>query len=197
MSARDPVWGLVLAGGESRRMGSDKALLKRDGRTQLARSVDLLNRHVERTFISTRPDQVDEPERRQFQQIVDRHSGIGPMAGILSALEQQQDVSWLVLACDLPNVDDRTIAFLLQNRATDKPFTAFRSSYDELPEPLCAIYRPESRAIVEEFVANGIICPRKMLIRSDTHLLQQPDPSSLDNVNTPDDLVRTGIQATS
>lgn len=197
MSARDPVWGLVLAGGESRRMGSDKALLKRDGRTQLARSVDLLNRHVERTFISTRADQVDEPERRQFQQIVDRHSGIGPMAGILSALEQQQDVSWLVLACDLPNVDDRTIAFLLQNRATDKPFTAFRSSYDELPEPLCAIYRPESRAIVEEFVANGIICPRKMLIRSDTHLLQQPDPSSLDNVNTPDDLVRTGIQATS
>ena len=197
MSARDPVWGLVLAGGESRRMGSDKALLKRAGRTQLARSVDLLNRHVERTFISTRPDQVDEPERRQFQQIVDRHSGIGPMAGILSALEQQQDVSWLVLACDLPNVDDRTIAFLLQNRATDKPFTAFRSSYDELPEPLCAIYRPESRAIVEEFVANGIICPRKMLIRSDTHLLQQPDPSSLDNVNTPDDLVRTGMQATS
>jgi molybdenum cofactor guanylyltransferase len=197
MPAPDPVWGLVLAGGESRRMGSDKALLKRDGRTQLCRSVDLLERHVERTFVSARAEQADEPERRRFQRIVDRYSGIGPVAGILSALETQADVSWLVLACDLPNVDDATIDFLLRNRSPDRPFTAFRSSYDDLPEPLCAVYRPESRAIVEAFVRDGIICPRKILIRSDTHLLQQPDPSALDNVNTPDDLVRTGMQAAS
>ena len=194
MRAHDPVWGLVLAGGESRRMGRDKALLTRDGRTQLRRSVDLLERHVDRAFVSARADQSDEPERRQFQQIVDRYSGIGPMAGILSALEQQQDVSWLVLACDLPNVDDATIDFLLQNRSAEKPFTAFRSAYDDLPEPLCAIYRPESRIIVEQFVKDGIICPRKMLIRADTHLLRQPDPSALDNVNTPDDLIRAGMK---
>lgn len=194
MPAHDPVWGLVLAGGQSRRMGRDKALLTRDGRTQLRRSVDLLERHVDRSFISTRPDQVEEPERRRFQQIVDRYSGIGPMAGILTALEQHPDVSWLVLACDLPNVDDATIEFLLQNRSAETPFTAFRSAYDDLPEPLCALYRPESRAIVKKFVEDGIVCPRKMLIRSETHLLQQPDSSALDNVNTPDDLVRAGIE---
>ena len=193
MSTRDPVWGLVLAGGQSRRMGRDKALLTRDGSTQLRRSVDLLERHVTRTFVSTRPDQVEEPERRRFRQVVDRYDGIGPIAGILTALEQQPDVSWLVLACDLPNVDDVTIKFLLENRAVDKPFTAFRSTYDDLPEPLCAIYRPESRAIVGKFVKDGIVCPRKMLIRSETHLLRQPDPSALDNVNTPDDLVRAGM----
>lgn len=197
MPTHDPVWGLVLAGGESRRMGRDKALLTRDGRTQLRRSVDLLERHVERTFVSTRPDQAEEPERRQFQQVVDRYSGIGPMAGILSALEQQPDVSWLVLACDLPNVDDATVEFLLQNRSVEMPFTAFRSAYDDLPEPLCAIYRPECRVIVEQFVQDGIVCPRKMLIRSATHLLRQPDPSALDNVNTPDDLVRAGMKAAS
>jgi molybdopterin-guanine dinucleotide biosynthesis protein A len=195
MGAHDPVWGLVLAGGESRRMGSDKALLKRHGHTQLSRSVELLERHVERTFVSARTEQAAEPERSRFPQIVDRYSGIGPVAGILSALQEQQEVSWLVLACDLPNVDDRTIEFLLRHRAPEHPFTAFRSSYDELPEPLCAIYRPESRAFVEDFVQNGIICPRKILIRSDTHLLQQPDPSALDNVNTPDDLIRTGMNA--
>lgn len=197
MPVHDPVWGLVLAGGESRRMGSDKALLKRGGHTQLSRSVELLERHVERTFVSARAEQADEPERSRFPQIVDRYSGIGPVAGILSALQEKQNVSWLVLACDLPNVDDATIDFLLRHRSPDYPFTAFRSSYDELPEPLCAIYRPESRVIIEDFVQNGIICPRKMLIRSDTHLLQQPDPSALDNVNTPDDLVRTGIKAAS
>jgi molybdopterin-guanine dinucleotide biosynthesis protein A len=197
MPVHDPVWGLVLAGGESRRMGRDKALLKRDGHTQLSRSVELLERHLERTFVSARAEQADEPERSRFPQIVDRYSGIGPAAGILSALQQYRNVSWLVLACDLPNVDDSTIDFLLHHRSPDHSFTAFRSSYDELPEPLCAIYRPESCAIFEEFVQNGIICPRKILIRSDTYLLQQPDPSALDNVNTPDDLVRTGMKAAS
>jgi molybdopterin-guanine dinucleotide biosynthesis protein A len=197
MSTHDPVWGLVLAGGESRRMGRDKALLERDGRTQLSRTVALLERYVERTFVSARPEQGDEPERSRFPQIVDRYSGIGPAAGILSALQQQQDVSWLVLACDLPNVDAATIEFLLRHRSTAHPFTAFRSSYDGLPEPLCAIYRPESRALVESFVRDGVICPRKMLIRSDTHLLEQPDPTALDNVNTPEDLVRAGMKAAS
>ena len=197
MPANDTVWGLVLAGGESRRMGSDKALLERDGRTQLSRMVELLGHHVDRIFVSTRPEQISELERRRFEQIVDGYSGIGPVAGILSALDQHPDVSWLVLACDLPNVDDATIEFLLENRSATKPFTAFRSSYDELPEPLCAVYRPESRAIVKTFVDDGIICPRKMLIRSDTELLEQPDPSALDNVNTPDDLVRTGLKAAS
>ena len=193
MQPDEAVYGLVLAGGESRRMGRDKALLRRDGHTQLSRSMALLERHVDRAFVSARPEQADEPERARFEQIVDRYAGIGPVAGILSALETHPDATWLVLACDLPNVGDRTLGFLLQNRATGKPFTAFRSSYDELPEPLCAVYRPESRPILQDFVAKGIVCPRKILIRSDTLLLDQPDPEALDNVNTPDDLARAGM----
>lgn len=48
MTPDEPVWGLVLSGGRSRRMGRDKALLERDGATQLQRAVELLGRHVER-----------------------------------------------------------------------------------------------------------------------------------------------------
>lgn len=175
-------------------MGHDKALLRRDGRTQLSRTVDLLGRHVERVFVSTRPDQADDPERQRFPQIVDRHSEIGPVAGILSALEEYPEVAWLVLACDLPNVDDATLAFLLGNRADAEPFTAFVSSHDSLPEPLCALYRPNALPIVKSFVDAGTICPRKILIRSDTKLLEQPNPAALDNVNTPDDLARAGMK---
>jgi molybdopterin-guanine dinucleotide biosynthesis protein A len=190
----EPVWGLVLAGGRSQRMGRDKALLRRDGATQLERAVDLLGRHTERVFVSTRADQAGDTERRRFPQIVDRHADIGPVAGILSALEEHPDVTWLVLACDLPNVDDATIAFLLEQRADSQPFTAFTSSHDGLPEPLCALYRPGALPIVRSFVDAGAICPRKILIRSDTKLLEQPNPAALDNVNTPDDLARAGMK---
>jgi molybdopterin-guanine dinucleotide biosynthesis protein A len=184
----EPLYGLALAGGESRRMGRDKALLMHGGRSQLARLVTLLDQFTDRVFVSTRASQQSEPERSRFAQIVDRYEGIGPVAGILSAMDGHPQADWLVVACDLPNLDERTLGFLLENRSSRHPFSAFRSSHDGLPEPLCAVYRAGSDGILRGFVDGGIICPRKMLIRSDTWLLEQPHPGALDNVNTPGDL---------
>ena len=191
------VYGLVLAGGESRRMGRDKALLDRGGVSQLRFAADLLEPCVDRVFVSTRAEQKDEAERRQYDQIVDRYEGLGPVAGILSAMDEHPDVDWLVVACDLPNIDARTVLYLLDHRATSKPFVAYSSSHDGLPEPLCALYRQGSDGIVREFVEDGVHCPRKILIRSDTLLLDQPNPRSLDNVNTPEDLVGSDLESAS
>jgi len=192
---RCDVYGLVLAGGESRRMGRDKALLQRDGRSQLAHMVELLGAHVDRVFVSTRPDQQEEPERRQFAQIVDRYDDMGPLAGVLSAMDTHPDVDWLVAACDLPNIDDETLDHLLAQRSHTHPFTAYVSSHDGLPEPLCAVWRAGTADLIRDFVAQGIRCPRKILIRSNTHILEQVDPASLDNVNTPDDLAQSVLGA--
>ena len=191
------LYGLVLAGGQSRRMGQDKALLRRNGQSQLAYIAALLGEVTERVFVSARSDQRDEPERRRFQQIVDRYADIGPVAGILSALQAEPAVDWLVVACDLPNVDAATLRYLVEHRSTSQPFTAFRSSHDDLPEPLCAIYTAGTDRVLRQFVDDGIVCPRKMLIRSDTCLLQQPRADSLDNINTPEDLARSALDAVS
>lgn len=191
-----PVFGLVLAGGKSRRMGRDKALLERNGQSQLAYIVGLLEGSVERVFVSTRPDQKNDAERSQYEQIVDRYDDLGPVAGILSALQEFPEVDWLVVACDLPNINEQTVTHLLEARGGEQPFTAYISSHDGLPEPLCALYHSGCTGIVQQFVDDGVNCPRKILIRSDTHLLEQPDPRSLDNVNTPDDLQNSILQAT-
>ena len=192
-----PVYGLVLAGGRSRRMGSDKALLERDGRSQLAHAMALLGRHVERVFASTRADQRDEAERSRYAQIVDRYEDLGPLAGILSAMDEYPEADWLVVACDLPNIDDDTIAHLLATRSGEQPFTAYISSHDGLPEPLCAIWGAGSDHIVRNFADEGTKCPRKILIRSDTQLVEQADPRSLDNINTPEDLAASVLEAAS
>ncbi len=188
-----PLFGLVLAGGRSRRMGRDKALLKLDGRTQLERAMAALARVTERQFVSTRKDQADDEERQRYATIVDRYDDLGPVAGILSALETHPEADWLIVACDLPNLDADTLRYLVANRDATAPFTAFESSHDGLPEPLCAIYPAASVARIRRFVDEGIVCPRKILIRSDAALLVQPNPRSLDNVNTPDDLASSAL----
>ena len=197
MAAPETVNGLVLAGGKSRRMGSDKAALVTNGETQLDRAVRLLRAHVTEVFVSARDDQADDPVRSRYPQIIDRYADLGPVAGILSAMDAQPDAAWLVLACDLPNIDDRTLGYLLENASAEHPATAFVSVVDGLPEPLCAVYRPLSRAIIDGFVAEGIKCPRKMLINSDTHLLRQPSPGALHNINRPEDLEGTGVEIAS
>ncbi|MEE8426710.1 MAG: molybdenum cofactor guanylyltransferase [Woeseiaceae bacterium] len=195
--ATSAIYGLVLAGGKSRRMGEDKALLVRDGTSQLEHIAALLQAVTDKVFVSTRAEQQDERVRRRFEQIVDQFDDIGPIAGILSAMQEYPHVDWLVVACDLPNVDDETIRFLLANRSVEQPFTAYRSSHDDLPEPLCAVYRTGADAIIRKFVDEGLVCPRKILMRSDTCLLSQPNPASLDNVNTPGDLEHSVLEATS
>ena len=195
--AAKPVFGLILAGGQSRRMGRDKALLVRDGRSQLAHMAAVLDEVVDRVFVSARDDQTSDPERSRYELIVDRYENIGPIAGILSAMEEHPQADWLVLACDLPNIDTATLQFLLQNRSEQQPFTAFRSTHDDLPEPLCAVYNAGSDVLIREFIEDGMVCPRKILIRSDTLLLEQPNPQSLDNVNTPDDLEQSVLEIAS
>jgi len=189
------VYGLVLAGGKSRRMGRDKALLNNNGQSQLATVVELLADCVDEVFVSTRRDQAGDKERGKYRQIVDQLEDVGPVAGILAALHEHPDVDWLVVACDLPNISRDVIVHLLQYRGGQEFFTAYTSSYDGLPEPLCALYRSGCADIVQHFVDDGINCPRKILMRSDTMLIAQPYAGALDNINTPDDLQNSVLQA--
>ena len=195
--AEAPLYGLVLSGGRSSRMGQDKALLERDGQSQLTWIVTLLDAHLDRVFVSTRADQQDEPERARFEQIVDHYDDMGPIAGILSAMEEHPQADWLVVACDLPNISAATVRFLVDRRSAAHPFTAFISSHDGLPEPLCAIWRAGTDGIIRGFIDEGVSCPRKILIRSDAHLIEQVDPQSLDNINTPEDLAGSILEEVS
>ena len=182
-----PLYGLVLAGGRSTRMQRDKAELEYAGHSQLERAVELMTPLVDRVFVSVRPDQTADPLRARFPQIVDSSEASGPIAGILAAQSRHPDVAWLVLACDLPLLDRETLRHLLRMRHPQKQATAYRSSHDGLPEPLCTIYEPSSREALRAHVAGGRDCPRKFLINADTALLDQPDPGALDNVNTPNE----------
>lgn len=180
-----PLYGLVLAGGRSTRMGRDKAAIAWHGRSALERAFELLSACTARSFVSLRPDQVGDPLRAALPGIVDGAVGSGPVAGIAAAQAAHPQAAWLVLACDLPLVDGPTLEHLLARRDPARLATAYRSAHDGLPEPLCAVWEPSSREPLLEFIASGRHCPRKFLIESRAALVELPDPRALDNVNTP------------
>jgi molybdenum cofactor guanylyltransferase len=182
-----PLYGLVLAGGRSTRMGSDKAALSYAGATQLERAMALLAPHVLHAYVSVRADQRGEPLRERFAQIADQHENIGPVAGLIAAQAQHPQAAWLVLACDLPLLDEATLAQLLRARDPKALATAYRSSHDGLPEPLCAIYEPHSREPLLAYLAQGRHCPRKFLQQPRVTLIDEPNPRALENVNTPNE----------
>ena len=185
------IHGLVLAGGRSSRMKRDKASIEfRAGETQLDAAMKLLEGRVARAYVSVRDDQKDDPARARYPRIVDRGDIEGPIAGISAAFASSSDVAWLVLACDLPFLDAQTLDTLLLARDPGFDATAFRSSHDGLPEPLCAIYEPSARKAIAAQIAAGRNCPRKFLINAHTQLLEQPNPRALDNVNTVDEYER-------
>jgi molybdenum cofactor guanylyltransferase len=182
-----PLLGLVLAGGRSTRMRTDKAALLYGGRSQLERAMELIAPHVERAYVSVRADQDDDPLRARFPQIRDAAKNLGPIAGLLAAQACHPGAAWLVLACDLPMLDEATLTHLLHARAPQRLATAYRSSHDGLPEPLCAIWEPGSAAPLAAYVANGRQCPRRFLVGADTELIDEPNPGALDNINTPEE----------
>ena len=165
-------------------MRADKALLDYHGQPQVRWAFELLSKVCAATFVSVRPDQRDDPSRAGLPQIVDRQPGIGPIAGISAALLEHPKAAWLVLACDLPFLTERTLEHLVAHRDPHKVATAYRSAHDGLPEPLCAIWEPRAREQVLAYIAGGKQCPRKFLINADTALLDLPESTALDNVNT-------------
>lgn len=184
----NPLHGLVLAGGESRRMGRDKALLSYDGqKSQLERTSELLLQCCSQVFISQREEQAFPLPDRALPLYDSIDEIKGPLCGILSALKAHPEADWLVLACDLPNLVTDDLKHLIEayHNLKTPHFTAYQSHYDSLPEPLCAIYPSGSELQLRNLSRKlGKFCPRKLLIVSEAKLVLQPNPHSLDNVNT-------------
>jgi molybdopterin-guanine dinucleotide biosynthesis protein A len=179
--------GLVLAGGKSQRMGFDKGAVNWHGKEQRYYMADMLKPFCESVYISCRAEQQAEINEK-YLSLTDTFTGLGPYGAILSALREEPDSAWLVVACDLPLLDADTLQYLVHNRNTSTIATTYQSGFDGFPEPLITIWEPKSYPVLLSFLAQGYSCPRKVLINSDITLLQSQNRDALTNVNTPDEL---------
>ena len=180
-----PLNGLVLAGGKSQRMGSDKALLDYHGQPQQEYMYRLLDNYCAATFLSVRPDQAQ--KEQAFPTLGDTFTGLGPFGAILSAFRYAPDHAWLITAVDLPLVDESVLEQLLSQRNPSKLATAFHNPATGFPEPLITIWEPRAYPQLLQFLAQGYSCPRKVLINTAIEQLTIDQPKALKNVNCPKD----------
>jgi len=183
--------GLVLAGGKSQRMGRDKGNLNFHGKNQRAHASEILAAFCDDVFISCRPEQMQELATEEAPDLLpDTISGLGPYGAILSAFRSDPNSAWLVMACDLPLVDEDAVRHLLNERSPAQIATAFHNEITGFPDPLFTLWEPKAYPRLLHFLSLGYSCPRKVLINSDTKVVEPSDQRILSNVNTPADLER-------
>ena len=183
MKSKDiPLYGLVLGGGVSARMGTDKALLNYHGQPQRDYVFALLEKFCDRVYHSINAQAI--PDDRTIKDI---HPFQGPLNGILSAFNYREDVAWITVPVDMPFVDESVIQFLMVHRDFTKVATCFYDSDDKLPEPLLTIWEPSCAVLLQAFYKEGKTSPRDFLKIANIKLLRVPDKKALTNINTPED----------
>ncbi|QNM85438.1 NTP transferase domain-containing protein [Polaribacter pectinis] len=183
-----PIKGLVLVGGKSTRMGKDKSELNYFGKPQKEHAKELLENNNFETYYSVQTESsvISSEVEKSQNEIPDVFLNLGPFGGICSAFQKDPNSAWLVLATDVPFVNDEVIQQLLKHRNPSKVATAIKGKNKEFVEPLITIYEPKAYSILLQYLAQGYSCPRKMLINSDVEIVEIDD-SFIRNVNTPEE----------
>lgn len=181
---------VVLAGGQSRRMGRDKAWIQFRGLSLLQRQAGLARSlSPERTFISGRPD--TDYAALGVEVLLDRQPGCGPLGGIETALDACESPLLLVIAVDMPNLDRAWLADLLA-ATTDQRGRIPR--HGTRIEPLAAVYPKSALATVRSLLARGELvaatfanaCVEAGL--ADFLEVSEPDAGRFLNWNSPGDV---------
>ena len=191
------VWGCVLIGGQSKRMGQPKHLLQQGGRTWLEGAAEKLSPLVGQLVLSG--SGLIPAALADLPRVPDVPGLAGPLAGILAVMRWQPAVSWLVMACDLPDAQPESLRWLLEQR---RP--GIRAVLPDLNaggrlEPLLAWYDFRCRALLENIAASGPL--RLHRLAEQTTVLRAQPPLHLHgswrNVNTPEELAGQGRPALS
>lgn len=185
-----PVWGCVLIGGRSRRMGQPKHLLAPDGRPWIEQTVARLRQEVAEVVIAGAG--LLPPSLATMVRVADVDGLTGPLAGILAAFRRYPGVSWLVVACDLPDMEAAALRWLLACRRPGVMAVMPDLAGDGRIEPLLAYYDRSCRVLLEAMAASGE--RRLNRLREAVGVVTPQPPLPLRacwrNVNTPEEFGR-------
>ena len=181
----------ILAGGMSTRMGADKAFVMLDGRTLLARLLDLAHSVTSDVRIVG-----DAGKFASFAPVVeDVFRGCGPLGGIHAALRASPTDLNLILAVDVPLVPPALLQYLIDRARKSASATVTVAQSGGRYQPLCAIYRREFAIAAEKSLRAGRYKIDALFEATSTQLVTDGElesagfsPKMFRNLNTPEEL---------
>ena len=179
---------LILAGGRSTRMGSDKAAVTLDGKPLLLRAIEFWQSTCPGASIFVSAGQPDHalslPDG--VTPIYDQVSDRGPMGGLQAAFHQcSQELLW-VSAVDMPLLSSQAVELLSSKRCHCEDACIF--THDGRPEPLLGLYRSTCLPVIDQLLDQGKNRMSALLGAVRTTQVSLKDMDWVRNVNTPQEL---------
>jgi molybdenum cofactor guanylyltransferase len=143
------VTGIILAGGKSSRMGTEKGMLPLCGKPMILYAIEALSPICSQLIISSSSDSYTD---LGYQAVADEFPGIGPMGGIYSALRKSKNEKNLVLSCDLPFVTSELLKYILDNSEGFKVAVPWLGG--KYYEPLCGFYNSSILGKIGDYILN-------------------------------------------
>jgi molybdopterin-guanine dinucleotide biosynthesis protein A len=189
---KDDLTAFVLAGGQSTRMGREKAMLELGGHTLLERALQLaLTVAAEAIVVGSRGE-----FERYGRLLEDVYPGQGPLGGIHAALWASPTDLNLILAVDTPFLEARFLEFLVAQARESGAVVTLPRTADGF-HPLAAVYRRAFRETAEQALAEGRNKIDALFAQVETRVLEEEElrrfafaPAIFENLNTPEELER-------
>jgi molybdenum cofactor guanylyltransferase len=175
------ITGLILAGGQSRRMGCDKGLLLLNNKNLIDYPVAILRTVCSNIIISANSSAYN---YLGLPVIPDIHESIGPISGLYSGLQESKTAQNIFLACDMPFVDFEILDILMQQK---EKFEIIVPSVNNWPLPVCGYYNKAILHVMEIEISKGNFSLHGLLNNCNSLVIEIENESTrnkLMNINT-------------
>jgi len=179
------ITGIVLAGGKSSRMGSDKGLLTINGKMFIEHVVDAMKPLVDNIIIVSNNKMYDQ---FGYERVEDEIINSGPMAGLYSGLKHSESEYNLVLSCDIPLIKTKVLKKLTDTDYRNYDVVQIQSQHKTMP--LIAVYKKQCMDKCLELLEQDEKRLRVAVsqLKSKTILIESELDNFVRNVNTKEDL---------
>lgn len=193
--------GVILAGGENRRMPVLKAFIEVEGQKIIERNLDIMKQCFKNIFIIT-----NQPEKYSYLKVPmlgDAYNVRGPMTGIFTALLNSPNTWVFVSACDMPFINSQVIKYMASKRSgfdavipiSSLPSSAKGKAERDNTEPLFAFYSTRLLPALEKAINSNNRSLRDFLKNKRVQYISKWQVKELDrenrsfiNLNTPEDI---------
>ncbi len=184
MLEKKHITGIILAGGKSSRMGTDKALFVLNGTTFLHHIILALKPLVDDILIVSNDER---HSKFNLKRVRDTIADAGPISGLHAGLTHSSTENNLVLSCDIPLIETSMLELLLQNNEDD--IDVIQLAETDRVHPLIALYKKRSAEHIGLALFDGERKLSKALdgLNIKTLLVSDGQAATLANINTPMD----------